>query len=266
MTTQIVLVDFVQPGGTIVAGTLLNSADITAEQEAAGLVHVLYNAGTMADALAAYKVQRALQEGVAPNAYALLNGLIAAGAFSTSTPGNLTVTGTLDVADATTLDDTLDVTGAATFAATAEVDGNLTVNTNKFTVDAATGDTAIARDLAVTRNETVGGTLAVTGASTLTGAVAATAGVTNGGIEVWTPESLTAGNPTGNHVVTKYSGLSGNVTVTMPAATTAGKVSVIINLDASHTVTVAGKTLAQNQTAMLIADGSAWQLVASTGT
>jgi hypothetical protein len=63
---------------------------------------------------------------------------------------------------------TLAVTGAATLSSTLAVTGNVAVNTDKFTVTAASGNTLVA------------GTLAVTGASTLTGALAAnnSAGVT----------------------------------------------------------------------------------------
>jgi hypothetical protein len=72
--------------------------------------------------------------------------------------GNTVVEGTLSVTGATTLSNTLAVTGAATLSNTLAVAGDVSVNTNKFTVAAASGNTAIA------------GTLAVTGATTLTGA------------------------------------------------------------------------------------------------
>lgn len=55
---------------------------------------------------------------------------------------------------------TLAVTGAGTFASTLDATGNFNVNTNKFSVVAASGNT------------TVAGTLAVTGTSAFTGAVA----------------------------------------------------------------------------------------------
>lgn len=97
---------------------------------------------------------------------------------------------------AVTMATTLGVTGAVTLASTlsaqattlaslsvtgdAGVGGNFAVNTNKVTMAAATGNTAIAGTLAATGAATLGSTLAVTGASTLTGAVAmaSTLGVT----------------------------------------------------------------------------------------
>jgi hypothetical protein len=73
--------------------------------------------------------------------------------------------------------------------------GNISVNTNKFTVNATNGDTAIAGILAVTSdfsintnkfnvtaasgNTAIAGTLAVTGATTLTGGIVGTAVVGN---------------------------------------------------------------------------------------
>lgn len=117
---------------------------------------------------------------------------ILSGAFAGSLGtfgGNVTVGGTFGVTGATTLSSTLAVTGniavntdkftvtaasgntlvagtlavtgAATLSSTLAVTGNVAVNTDKFNVTAASGNTAIA------------GTLAVTGASTLTGALTA---------------------------------------------------------------------------------------------
>ena len=61
--------------------------------------------------------------------------------------------------------------------------GDLRINTNKFTVAGATGDTLIARDLAVTRNVAITGTLAVTSTQTLTGNTTFGAGYgTNGAL------------------------------------------------------------------------------------
>lgn len=89
---------------------------------------------------------------------------------------------------AVTMATTLGVTGAVALASTlsaqattlaslsvtgdAGVGGNFAVNTNKFNVTAASGNTAIAGTLGATGAATLGSTLAVTGASTLTGAVA----------------------------------------------------------------------------------------------
>ncbi|MFZ8836583.1 MAG: hypothetical protein ACO3MV_02990 [Flavobacteriales bacterium] len=68
----------------------------------------------------------------------------AVGTSDNVTFNNLDANGTLDVTGATTLSSTLDVTGAT------GVDGDFDVNTNKFTVASATGNTAVAGTLAVT--------------------------------------------------------------------------------------------------------------------
>jgi hypothetical protein len=82
-----------------------------------------------------------------------------------------------------TFSSTLAVTGAATFASTLSATGNFAVNTDKFTVTAASGNTVVAGTLGVagdvavntnkftvaasSGNTAVAGTLAVTGAATL---------------------------------------------------------------------------------------------------
>ena len=62
---------------------------------------------------------------------------------------NIDIPGTLDVSGAVDLDSSLNVDGATQLQATG-VDGNFDVNTNKFTVNAATGNTTIAGTLSVT--------------------------------------------------------------------------------------------------------------------
>ena len=62
---------------------------------------------------------------------------------------NIDVPGTLDVTGATDLDGTLNVDGATQLQATG-VDGNFDINTNKFTVNASTGNTTVAGSLTVT--------------------------------------------------------------------------------------------------------------------
>jgi hypothetical protein len=57
----------------------------------------------------------------------------------------------------------MQTTGAVSFGATLSVSGNLTVNTNKFVVTAASGNTAIAGTLGVTDATTLSSTLGVTG-------------------------------------------------------------------------------------------------------
>ena len=82
---------------------------------------------------------------------------------------NIDIAGTLDVTGAATLDSTLSIAGTTTAAAinasgAVGVDGNFDVNTNKFTVDASSGNTTVAGTLAagattVTGNITVSGTV-----------------------------------------------------------------------------------------------------------
>lgn len=67
---------------------------------------------------------------------------------------------------------TLAVTGATTLAAVA-ISGDVAVATNKFTVAAASGNTVVAGTLGVTGAATLSSTLAVTGATTLTGGLVA---------------------------------------------------------------------------------------------
>ncbi len=79
---------------------------------------------------------------------------------NTTCSGTLAVTGSQTLTGATTCSSTLSVAGASTLTGATNVVGAFSVNTDKFTVAAASGNTAVA------------GTLAVTGASTLTGNVA----------------------------------------------------------------------------------------------
>ena len=77
-----------------------------------------------------------------------------------------TVKGTLNVDEAVTLDTTLGVTGAT------GIDGNFDVNTDKFTVASASGNTAVAGTLSVEGASTLSGTLA-SGTQTVTGNITA---------------------------------------------------------------------------------------------
>lgn len=85
-----------------------------------------------------------------------------AGLSSLGVTGNATVGGTLAVTGNTSLSGTLGV--ASDFA----------VNTNKFTVAAASGNTTVAGTLGVSGNTSLSGTLAVTGAVTLSSTLAVT--------------------------------------------------------------------------------------------
>ena len=131
----------------------------------------------------------------------------------TSTAGNATMGGTLDV------------TGAVTLASTLAVTSNVAVNTDKFTVTAATGNTVVA------------GTLAVTGVTTATGGLTGSPTV-----------SVSASGNKDATVMTALVGqriistASGDTTYTLPDAATAaipvGSTWVIVNAHASADITI----------------------------
>jgi hypothetical protein len=88
---------------------------------------------------------------------------------SLATSGAATIGGALNVTGATTLTGNLTVpgnlavTGTSTLTGATGVIGNFAVNTNKFTVAAASGDTVIAGTLGVTGAVTASGNLSVSG-------------------------------------------------------------------------------------------------------
>ena len=92
------------------------------------------------------------------------------------------------------------------------IDGDFDINTNKFTVASASGNTAIA------------GTLAVTGATTMTGALTANGGVT--------------GNLTGN--------VTGNVTGDLTGNVTSSGTSSLTTVNVSGVLTANGNTVLGN--------------------
>lgn len=106
-------------------------------------------------------------------------------------PGSFTTLGassTLTVGGTSTLQalscTTLAASGAATFSSTLGVTGDFAVDTNKFTVAAATGNTA------------VGGTLAVTGALTATAGIVAGGDSVMGGLTVGAASVIVVDNNT----------------------------------------------------------------------
>jgi len=121
-----------------------------------------------------------------------LSSLITSGAATIG--GALNVTGATTLTGNLTVPGNLAVTGTSTLTGATGVTGNFAVNTNKFTVAAASGNAVIAGTLGVTGASTlasvgvtgaatVGTTLGVTGVSTLTSAVvtgAVTVGTTLG--------------------------------------------------------------------------------------
>jgi fibronectin-binding autotransporter adhesin len=131
----------------------------------------------------------------------------------TSTAGNATMGGTLGV------------TGAVTMASTLGVTGNVAVNTDKFTVTAATGNTVVA------------GTLAVTGVTTATGGLTGSPTVSVSASGNKDATAMTA--LVGQRII---STASGDTTYTLPDAATAdvpvGSTWVIVNAHASADITI----------------------------
>lgn len=157
-----------------------------------------------------------------------------------SASGNTAIAGTLAVTGASTLTGDVTASGAMNITGNTGVDGNFDINTDKFTVASATGNTAVA------------GTLAVTGTSSFTGAITATGGVTGdltGNADTATTwetarEIALTGDVTGT--VTGVDG-SGNISI----ATTVAANSVALGTDTtgdyvSSLVAGTGVTLSNN--------------------
>lgn len=175
-------------GNTTVGGTLgvtgastLASVGVTGNATVGGTLGVTGEttlaSATISDLTSGRIVLAGTSGAIEDSANLTFNGTTLSVTGATSVSGNSTVGGTLGVTGATTLSSTLAVSGAATLSSTLGVTGNLSVNTNKFTVDATTGNTAVAGTLGVTGastltgNVSVGGTLGVTGNSTFSGTV-----------------------------------------------------------------------------------------------
>jgi hypothetical protein len=102
---------------------------------------------------------------------------------------------------------TLIASGAATLSSTAAVTGNFAVNTDKFTVAAASGNTVVAGTLGVTGAATLSSTLGVTGAATLSSTAAVT-----GNFAVNT-DKFTVAAASGNTLVAGTLAVTGNTTL-----------------------------------------------------
>jgi hypothetical protein len=100
-----------------------------------------------------------------------------------ATSGNASVLGTLGVTGATSLS-SLSTSGAATVGTTLGVTGNFEVGAAKFTVAAASGNTAVAGTLDVAGNTTLSGDLAVNGNTTIGNASGDSLTVTAGTVAI----------------------------------------------------------------------------------
>ncbi len=150
--------------------------------------------------------------------------------------GATTLSSTLGVTGATTLGSTLAVTGAGTFSSTLSagastlasasitgaatvggtlgVTGDVAVNTNKFTVAAASGNTVIAGTLGVTGATNLSSTLGVTGATTLGNTLAVTGAGTFSSTLSAGASTLASASITGAATVGGTLGVTGATTLT----------------------------------------------------
>ncbi len=193
-----------------------------------------------------------------------------AGAATALTIGATTGTATIRnttvaITNNATVGGTLGVTGATTLSGTANVVGDFSVNTNKFTVAASSGNTAVAGTFSVTGtsshtgNSTFGGTVGITGdlsvntnkftvtAASGNTAIAGTLGVA-GDVAVNT-NKFTVAASSGNTVIAGTAGVAGDFAVntnkfTVVAASgntsVAGTLAVTGNTTLSGTLAVTG--------------------------
>jgi hypothetical protein len=164
--------------------------------------------------------------------------------------GTLGVTGDLSVntnrfsvtaaSGNTTVAGTLGVTGAGTFSSTLGVTGDVAVNTNKFNVIAANGNTTIAGTLGVTGATTLSSTLGVTGNATFAGTI-------TGPSAAATSFSIDNGNASAINIggltaTTLNLGRSGQTQALLGNATVAGTLGVTGATTLSSSLGVTGNT------------------------
>lgn len=134
----------------------------------------------------------------------------------TASSGNTSVAGTLGVTGATSLS-SLSTSGAATVGTTLGVTGNFAVNTNKFTVAAASGNTVVAGTLNVTGASVLGslssGTLTVSGLSQVAELDALSDTTVGGTFDVSGATTLASLTANGNATLNGDLAVNGNTTI-----------------------------------------------------
>ncbi len=135
---------------------------------------------------------------------------------------------TLEVTGAT-------ITGAVAVGSTLDVTGNFNINTNKFNVVAASGNTTIAGTLGVTGATTLSSTLGVTGLATL-----------SGGVSTSTITAATSSNPANSVILVQNTNASptGNLLQLQSGASPTDKFTVDVsgNVVAAGTLSVTGNS------------------------
>lgn len=106
------------------------------------------------------------------------------------------------------------VTGAVSLASTLAVASDFSINTNKFTVTAASGNTAVAGTLTTTGLATANGGLTVSGSAlTLSGNITKAGWTTNGVQFIGAAATFTDNSTAAGTVATAYSSVSGGNTI-----------------------------------------------------
>lgn len=190
--------------------------------------------------------------GVASTGTLAVTGVTSLSSLSTS--GNATIGGNLVVTGTTTLSAGLSIPG------TLSCTGNFAVNTNKFTVDATSGNTAVL------------GTFGVTGAtslSSLSTSGAATVGTTLGVTGNFSVNStqFTVAAATGNTVVGGTLDSTGNFAVAtnkFTVAAASGNTAVAGTLDVTGNTTLSGDLAVNGNTTIGNASGDSLTVTAGT--
>jgi hypothetical protein len=143
----------------------------------------------------------------------------------------------VDNANLTFTGSELDITGTLDVSGAADIGGDFSVATNKFTVAATTGNTAIAGTLGVTGNTTLTGTLTASNTAQFNQSVTVSgATALNGGLTMDTDKFVVA-DSTGNTTIAGTLDVDGavnlNSSLTVDGAVDIGSTGSIVDIEAS---------------------------------